>query len=330
MRLISALSIAALTTGSGVLLAAPASAHTPDISATCDGVRVGATAYDENLANRWSVTIDGVTQTGTFGASVDQTFPVPQDGATTTWSASVEAADGSYHQDASGVVGPCGTPADVQRTDAGQLGGCDVEFEGTSYGAGDLTYDEQYTDTYVFNAGTDTWDLVTDTEPTITNVVFTPWTIAQQVLNDCVEKAAEPPAEQYGDSSTRLECADDVQVTTTVTTTVPFVYEAETNTWTPGEPVKHTTTEESPVEPDDCADQAVSATHVSSQAMSPAPASSPLVPTSVAAGLDGDSVPVLAQVASPVESGREGGPALLLLGMGGALAAAGALRLRQR
>src|SRR6478735_11871053 len=113
MKLIAAPLAALVATGFGAILAAPASAHTPDISASCSGVHVGATAYDAGLANRWSVTINGVTQTGTFGASFDQTFPVPQDGATSTWSAFVEAADGSYHGAGSGDVGPCGTPPPV-------------------------------------------------------------------------------------------------------------------------------------------------------------------------------------------------------------------------
>lgn len=329
MRLISALAVSALTMGSGVLLAAPASAHTPDISATCDGVHVGATAYDGSLANRWSVTIDGVTQTGTFGDSLDQTFPVPQDGATTTWSAFVEAADGSYHQDASGAVGPCGTPADVERSDAGQISDCDVTFGGTSYGAGDLTYDEQFTDTYVFNAQTNTWDLVTDTEPTIVNVVFTPWTTAEQVSNGCVERADQPHAEHFGDSSTQLDCADDVQVTTTVTTNVPYVYEAATNTWVAGEPVEHTTTEESPVAPGDCGGSGVSAAHTSAGSSHTLAAAQ--VPTAVAAGLTGaealDTTEIGAVAASSAPAPRT--PALLLLLAGATVAAAGAFRLRR-
>ncbi len=111
MKIIAALTVPVLTLGMGVLATSPASAHTPDISADCNGVHLGATAYDASMPNRWSVTIDGTTQSGTFGSSFDQTFPVPQDGATTAWSAFVEAADGSYHGEGSGTVGPCADPA---------------------------------------------------------------------------------------------------------------------------------------------------------------------------------------------------------------------------
>ncbi len=85
-----------------------AEAHTARFSADCDGVVVNATAYDANAANRWTVTIAGVTQTGTFGASFTRTFSVPQAGATTAWSASIDAAGTRYDFAQSGTVGPCG------------------------------------------------------------------------------------------------------------------------------------------------------------------------------------------------------------------------------
>ncbi|WP_243059018.1 hypothetical protein [Nocardioides sp. SR21] len=344
MRLIAAPLAAVVATGFGVLLAAPASAHTPDISASCAGVHVGATAYDADQANRWSVTINGVTQTGTFGASVDQTFPVPQDGATSTWSAFVEAADGSYHGGESGEVGPCGAPPadactdltgtqpagtpctpppDVTRSGAGQLADCEVTLAGTTYDAGELTYDEEYTDTYVFNETTNAWDLVTDTEPTISDVVFTPWDVAQQVQRDCVERAPQPEALQASQQSIHLDCADNVEVTTTVASTTPYVYVASENTWVPGHATEHTSHEEQPAQPGAC-DRGVSASHVGASSQ----AGSALVPTSVDAGSTGAAA--LAPVAGstkPVRDSRD--PALLLLAAGGALVAAGALRVRR-
>lgn len=344
MRFIAALSVPVLVAGFGAVIAAPASAHTPDISASCSGVHVGATAYDADQANRWSVTINGVTQTGTFGESLDQTFPVPQDGATSTWSAFVEAADGSYRGAGSGDVGPCGTPPadvctdldgaqpagtectpppDVTRSGAGQLADCDVSFAGTTYGAGALTYDEEYTDTYVFNGDTSAWELVTDTEPTIANVAFTPWSVAEQVRNDCVERATEPDALQSSQQMLEIDCASDVAVTTTISSVTPFVYVPSSNTWIPGQPVEHTSQEEEPVQPGDC-DQAVSASQMGTTSQ----AGSVAVPTSVAAGSDGPAAGVaLATVSGATEPGRES--SLLLLAVGGALVTASALRVRR-
>lgn len=91
-----------------IVLASPTSAHTPSISATCDGVVLKASAYDGNKINKWSVIIDGETQNGTFGASLNKTFDVPQGGKTTQWSATIQAHDGSFKESKSGSVGPCG------------------------------------------------------------------------------------------------------------------------------------------------------------------------------------------------------------------------------
>jgi LPXTG-motif cell wall-anchored protein len=90
------------------VLVSPASAHTPSISATCEGVVLKASAYDGNKTNKWSVTIDGETKNGTFGASLNKTFDVPQGGKTTQWSATIQAHDGSFKESKSGSVGPCG------------------------------------------------------------------------------------------------------------------------------------------------------------------------------------------------------------------------------
>ena len=335
MKIVAALIVPVITLGVSGLATSPASAHTPDISADCNGVHVGATAYDASMQNHWSVTIDGTTQSGTFGSSFDQTFPVPQDGTTVAWSAFVEAADGSYHGQNSGTVGPCGTPAvedvcdnlpgtqpegtpctpppDVQRAEQQELHGCDVAFAGTHYGAGHLAYDEQYTDTYVFNAQDNTWDLVTDTTATVANVHFTAWSIPQQVAHGCLDAPAQPKAEHSTHVTRHLDCDDQVEVTTTVATTTAYVYDASSNTWVLGQPVSHTTTSEHPAQPGQCDDVEVA----------PAQASSGGVPTAVDAGLAG-AVPAAAPVS---ESGDSHMPALLLLA-GVALSLVGLRRVR--
>lgn len=98
--------------------AGSASAHTPSVSASCSGVQLSASSYDGSKENRWSVTIGGVTTSGTFGSSLNKTIPVPQGGATTSWSGTVEASDGSYHSTKSGSVGPCGTVPIPEQPDA--------------------------------------------------------------------------------------------------------------------------------------------------------------------------------------------------------------------
>jgi hypothetical protein len=362
MKIIAALIVPVMTLGVGALTVSPAAAHTPDISADCNGVHVGATAYDADQQNRWSVTIGGATQSGTFGSSFDQTFPVPQNGATTTWSAFVEAEDGSFHGEQSGAVGPCGTPADdcadlpgdqpvgtpclppadVSRSVSKALEGCNVTFGGVSYGAGELTYDEQFTDTHVFNPVTNTWDLVTGTTPTPANLQFTPWSVQQQVQHECADKPAKPAPIRSSDSTTHVDCDDEVVVTTTVHTVTAFVYDAATNTWVPGQPKKHTTTSESPVKPGKCADDdtdvspaglndgvsgepAVQPAVQGVQVAAASEGQTPQVPTAVDAGLT-DSAPA---AAAAVPFGDSRVPALLLLLVGAALASMAGTRLRR-
>jgi hypothetical protein len=92
----------------GIILAVGAFGHTPNGTADCDGVHASASAYDGGQANRYSAQVGDQSFSGTFGDSLDKTFPVPQGGATTTWSVHIEAADGSYPGDFGGTVGPCG------------------------------------------------------------------------------------------------------------------------------------------------------------------------------------------------------------------------------
>jgi hypothetical protein len=360
VKIIAALTVPVMAVGLGTLVASPASAHTPNFSASCDGVHLGATAYDGGMANRWSVTIGGVTQTGTFGSSVDKTFAVPQEGATTSWSASVEAEDGTYHFDDAGSVGPCGAPTDVcadlpgnqpagtectpppdvERSDTGSLNGCDVSFGGTEYGPGDLAYEKQYTDTYVFNEATNLFQLVTDTTPTIANIVFVPWTVGQQIKNDCFDRAPKPGAKVTQDQSSRTVCADNQIVTTTVTTRTPYVYDADTNKWVPGKPVKSSTTTSKPAKPGVCSDVAASHASLGNTGATPAVAgssdsSSAAVPTAVDAGLAGAapvattsnvSAAAFSSASSTTNDTRV--PALLLV-LTGLAFAAGAFRIRR-
>lgn len=109
--LVSALALSVIGIG---VFAPEASAHVPKISASCDGVVVSGTNYDATKANVWTATVNGVTTSGTFGATLNKTFPVPQDGATTTWSAHIAAFDGGYPDTKSGTVGPCGVKPDVK------------------------------------------------------------------------------------------------------------------------------------------------------------------------------------------------------------------------
>ena len=106
----SALALA-LGVGGAVLPATMAGAHTPTAAVSCSSLKIGGSSYDANKANTWSVTINGVTESGTFGTSFTKTFSFPQDGATSTWSYIIESWDKNpaYKKADSGTL-TCGTP----------------------------------------------------------------------------------------------------------------------------------------------------------------------------------------------------------------------------
>lgn len=114
MKKIILLTLTALLT-LGMLLIAPsaASAHTPSITATCDGIVLSATSYDGDKDNKWYVKVGDAVSEGKFGESYSRTFPVAQQGKSTSWSATIQAHDGSFKESKSGTVGPCGTAPPV-------------------------------------------------------------------------------------------------------------------------------------------------------------------------------------------------------------------------
>lgn len=118
-----------LVVGITVGVAGPAIAHNPHIVADCaTGVHVFGDSYDGNKLNTWDINIGGTDHSGTFGNSVDQTFPLPQGGATTHVTASIADADhtAAYSDSIDKNIGPCGTvPATIGSTVTGQVT-CDV------------------------------------------------------------------------------------------------------------------------------------------------------------------------------------------------------------
>lgn len=346
MRALPAILAASMFVGVTGFVAGPASAHTPRFDADCDGVDLSATAYDGSKENRWSVTIDGVTTTGTFGADFQKTLPVPQDGSSTQWSAFIEAYDGAFRGQDAGTVGPCGEPqpADETRVQEGAAEGCDVVVQGTTYGPGEATWDELFTDTYVFDAATNTWVLVTDTTPEITNLDFNAWTVAQQVDEGCMTTAEQPKPEKEVRKKTRIDCDDEVRVITTITTITRYVYDEDTNTWELGEPETTRSTETVPVRSGDCDDSDVLGNNAGNnggepagnagqqpsgtQQGAPAPTAYTSAPATVPSAVDAGQASVAPTGFDAIGQGgaaRTGGALALLAGLL-VLVSAGALR----
>lgn len=205
--------------------AAMANGQEPGVSASCSGVHLTGSGYDGNQANKYIVTIGVNTAIGTFGASLDKTFPVPQGGASTTWSGTVEAYNGEYKSSQSGTVGPCGQlpqpPNDVSTFDK-TVDTCDL--------GGYQTTHTTITITYMWNQTTGDWEpgspvVTTQTDPVV------PYTVRQSVEKGCTEKPTEP--ERVVTEETQKSCAAGVEVRLITTR---YVYDEDTNTWVLGAP----------------------------------------------------------------------------------------------
>lgn len=130
MKIPAIAAVAALTLSLVALVAGPASAHVPTITADCSGLVLHGTAYDANKTNGYSYKIgDAATVTQTFGGSFGPiTIPLPQGGATTHVVAEIHDADNTvaYSESFDKNIGPCGTvPGSVASTVTGAVT-CDV------------------------------------------------------------------------------------------------------------------------------------------------------------------------------------------------------------
>lgn len=109
--LLSLLAAGLVALGLPLLIAAPAAAHTPSLTATCGGITVTGTSYESANQNTLGIRVDGgAWTTKTFAVSDSLTVAVPQDGETHTYSAYVHTTNPNtaYSHDYSGNVGPCG------------------------------------------------------------------------------------------------------------------------------------------------------------------------------------------------------------------------------
>lgn len=126
----------ALALGGVAVLAGPASAHIPSITADCDGLVMQGVYYDGNKTNEYSYKVgDAATVSVNFGSSFGPiTIPVPQDGATTQVVAEIHDADNTaaYSETFNESVGPCGTVPVVPSVSASVTGQATCGIDGYS------------------------------------------------------------------------------------------------------------------------------------------------------------------------------------------------------
>ncbi|MFE9859967.1 LAETG motif-containing sortase-dependent surface protein [Streptomyces sp. NPDC005780] len=93
-----------------VLTAGPAAAHTPTWDVTCTEVSLHLTAYNDDVTNQVTVTVDGkdLLPTETFGKGLDKTIALPEHDKALTVRLVVKAGDGDqYSRDESKQAPVC-------------------------------------------------------------------------------------------------------------------------------------------------------------------------------------------------------------------------------
>ncbi len=113
-RLLASAAVTALALGGiAVATAAPASAHTPVVTADCTSLDVKLWAYSAKKSNDVTVTVDGtVVDDTTFKSSFEKSYDLDPT-ADHTWTVEVVAGDDSrYDHERSGSTTACETPSD--------------------------------------------------------------------------------------------------------------------------------------------------------------------------------------------------------------------------
>lgn len=95
---LAATGVAALV-GTGIFMAAPASAHTPNWSVDCSSVSVNLTSYSGKETNTVNITVDGkdLLPTENFGGGFQKKLDLPDHDKEVTVRLIVKANDGDQH-----------------------------------------------------------------------------------------------------------------------------------------------------------------------------------------------------------------------------------------
>lgn len=249
--------LAALLLALALVVAAPiaASAHTPNLSATCSTLSVNlqyyhATQY-EPTPNIVIVSVDGVVVLDThFGQSLTTSFPLGDATLPHTWSVTIDAVDAGYDSTTTGTTTPCApaVPRDASAAVVLSVATC-TAGETVALGAlanaewGDL---ETTATTYSVTATAIANHLFDDGMPT--RVLS--GTLSGPLLMSSPECAPAPVVETQEVSP--IDCESGTVTTTTTTTTTGWIFDSASSAWIPGTPSAAVTSTYRPVTPEEC------------------------------------------------------------------------------
>ena len=118
--LAAALAVAALSMSGVIALAAPAAAHTPQVSATCSDLSVRLDSYEEGRGqydrtpNKVTITVDTATLvTENFGRSFYRDVSLGDKTLAHAWTVVIDAVGTGYDRTFSGTSTPCAPPPPI-------------------------------------------------------------------------------------------------------------------------------------------------------------------------------------------------------------------------
>jgi hypothetical protein len=262
---------AALAVLGAAIVAVPASAHTPDVTADCSSVSVALVSYttnDDPNPNVVTVTIDGAqVAQQPFGDAFTQNYPFSDTTIGHEWSVHVDSIDDAYDRDFGGTTEPCTAPPAIQDATAelsvtdptctsgatlvlGEVSNATWGEPTSTTGPADYAVTATALENHAFDGDLETLEFTgtlagpvtgstCDTEPTPpVEPPVTPPTQPQPTVAVAFDEAAD--------------CGTDVVTRTTTKTTTDTVLNEEGTEWVPAEPVVVTTVTTRPTDAIDC------------------------------------------------------------------------------
>lgn len=261
---------ASLLVGAALVLlagAAPASAHTPEVTATCTGVDVALLGYDTTDAqptpNTLTVTIDGAEAENTaFGAAFAGQYDFADTSIGHTYEVTVDAVDNAFDRSFEGTSDTCVSPAAPADAMAGVRvlpPSCDIparleldspvnatwSMPTAVSGPADYSVVATAVTGHVFPGGATTATFTGHLDGQLDSFEAGCATSADSV----------PPKPEPVVTSTPVDdvdCATEAVVTATTTVSHGWAFHAESNTWLPERPVTTVTTADRAATAEEC------------------------------------------------------------------------------
>ncbi|MCU1542781.1 MAG: hypothetical protein JWM50_646 [Microbacteriaceae bacterium] len=232
---------------SAVAPSSPASAHTPEASATCSTLTVSLKSYglgpNSSYANNITVTIDSsVVQDTRFGTSFKKAYPLGDSTVAHSYVVRIDAIGNQYDRTFTGTSTPCAPPVvpavpDASATLSVTPATCDTS--GT-LALGEIKHATWGTPTAV--TGPAQYSVVATAAPkhtfadgkttkTFTGSLEGKLAAGVEPCIPPVVVPARPAAVQTVTHETVVDCAASTQTTTTTTTTTDWTLDTATNTW---------------------------------------------------------------------------------------------------